>query len=557
MSGGGASPAALYGATSSMVLQDFNGPVVPRNGDGDTDPSQYGGAGAANVSLDSRDAVTGNSLRMDVPSGGFYAQFNPYNYTGTAGSPGGRSFARDYSSNPAGWQFNTYNRLSFWVQRPTSAAPLDTSGNFYDFQVGTYVKQITNAPPTSDETGGGHYYHLVGVPNLGPGTWTQVILNPHPDHERSVNADPGVVNYPTATDGPNGGGDPPGTYNYFDAMTRLYLDDSNAPTTGTYRLDDFTFYKEPYAENDQQVFSITSTYVPAANRVLVTWKRDWASDTISDEVRYAFSDIHQTGWAAAAPAPNGLVAPPSSGAYNGMVYDTTGLPLAGHSVVYIAVKPQNSDLFTEIAVPLTGFPANGGTPAVTPAVTGESPAPGATGVPTGAAATATFNESVTVSAANFTLSSPSGAVAAAVSYNDATHTATLTPSAPLAAGTTYTGTVSGVKDAAGNTMAAPFNWSFTTASPVPRPVPRPPVVRPVPRPPVARPVPRPSVHRSVPRPSTAFHRGAHPVFRLHHTDHAPPLDVRHGGAGLAGSRPGPGGPHAHVLVGRSQRRQHG
>ena len=35
-----------------------------------------------------------------------------------------------------------------------------------------------------------------------------------------------------------------------------------------------------------------------------------------------------------------------------MVYDTTALPLAGHSVVYIAIKPQNSNLFSQIAVRL-------------------------------------------------------------------------------------------------------------------------------------------------------------------------------------------------------------
>jgi hypothetical protein len=191
--------------------------------------------------------------------------------------------------------------------------------------------------------------------------------------------------------------------------------------------------------------------------VIVTWKRDWADDTVDDEVRYAFSDIHQLGWSAATPAPNGVVAPPAGGAYNGMEYDTTGLPLAGHSVVYIAVKPQNSDLFTEIAVPLTGFPVGNG-----PSVTGASPS--GTGVSTGTAVTATFNESVVMAAGNFTLAGPFGAVAGAVSYTDATHTATLTPSAPLAPGTTYTATVSGVKDAAGNTMSAPYTWSFTTAA---------------------------------------------------------------------------------------------
>jgi len=77
-----------------------------------------------------------------------------------------------------------------------------------------------------------------------------------------------------------------------------------------------------------------------------------AEDGVLDEVRYSFTDIHASGWSSATATPNGVVAPPGSGGYNGMVYDSTALPLAGHSVVYIAIKPQNSTLFTQVAVPL-------------------------------------------------------------------------------------------------------------------------------------------------------------------------------------------------------------
>src|SRR5262249_19103054 len=55
-----------------------------------------------------------------------------------------------------------------------------------------------------------------------------------------------------------------------------------------------------------------------------------------------------------------------------------------------------------------------------------------------------------------------------VSYTDASHTATLTPSAALQASTSYTVTVkggsSGVKDVAGNALAADVTWSFTTGT---------------------------------------------------------------------------------------------
>src|SRR5207244_1174598 len=57
-------------------------------------------------------------------------------------------------------------------------------------------------------------------------------------------------------------------------------------------------------------------------------------------------------------------------------------------------------------------------------------------------------------------------VAATVSYNATTMTATLQPGAALASGTTYTAKVvggsSGVKDPAGNALATTVSWTFTT-----------------------------------------------------------------------------------------------
>jgi methionine-rich copper-binding protein CopC len=343
----GAAPGA-----ATMVLQNFNGPTLPTDGDGDTYPSQYTSDGTATVSLNSTNSVTGNSVQFNVTSGAFYAQFNSFNYADNPAYPPWRSFMRDYSQNPSGWQYNTYNRISFWYLRPTTAGPMLTNGD-YNVEIGTYDKQITNEDNTSDETGGDHYYHLLNLPATGQ--WTQVILNMHPDHYRGEDGsqDPGVVTYPTATNGPNGGDDPPGTYNYFDTMTRLYIDEEDYPANGTFLVDDFQFYNEPVQENDVQAYSLTATYNPSNNELITTWNHDKNDGTI-DDVRYAFSDIHQLGWASATPAPNGIITPPDAGAYNAMWYDTTSLPLSGHSVVYIAVKPENSNLFTEIAVPIYG-----------------------------------------------------------------------------------------------------------------------------------------------------------------------------------------------------------
>jgi methionine-rich copper-binding protein CopC len=100
---------------------------------------------------------------------------------------------------------------------------------------------------------------------------------------------------------------------------------------------------------------------------------------------------------------------------------------------------------------------------VIPTVTTESPTPQAAGVAAGATVTATFNEAVQAGSIVFTLQDSSGnAVAASVSYNSATFTAVLTPSAPLAANAVYTASISAT-DNSGTPMTAPFTWSFTTA----------------------------------------------------------------------------------------------
>jgi len=100
------------------------------------------------------------------------------------------------------------------------------------------------------------------------------------------------------------------------------------------------------------------------------------------------------------------------------------------------------------------------------AVTSESPAQGSVNLPLSTVVTATFNESVQSSSIQFVLRDPSGSIVpATITYNDATHTATLTPAAQLGIDTTYTATVSGAMDAANNALAAPVTWSFMSDAP--------------------------------------------------------------------------------------------
>jgi hypothetical protein len=101
-----------------------------------------------------------------------------------------------------------------------------------------------------------------------------------------------------------------------------------------------------------------------------------------------------------------------------------------------------------------------------PAVTGTVPAAGAAGVGTVTPVRATFSESVQPATVSLVLRDPANnAVAGSVAYDGPSRTATLTPAAPLAATTTFTATVSGAKDIAGNTMATSHSWTFTTGTP--------------------------------------------------------------------------------------------
>src|SRR5262249_50199490 len=115
-----------------------------------------------------------------------------------------------------------------------------------------------------------------------------------------------------------------------------------------------------------------------------------------------------------------------------------------------------------------------------PKVTSVNPPNGATGILQNTTVTVAFNEALdptTVNASTVRLLNPSGvAVAATVSYNSSTFTATLTPSAWLGQDTTYTVLIHGgttgsvIKDTAGDTMAANFSSSFMTDAPAGPPV---------------------------------------------------------------------------------------
>jgi hypothetical protein len=156
-------------------------------------------------------------------------------------------------------------------------------------------------------------------------------------------------------------------YNYWDAFTRFYFEYLAAPSKypTDYAYDDFVFYREEAAEPDEQVFSIAATIVPAEGpfdcahgpepvegRVILTWFRNKGEDAVKHEVRYAFSDIHESGWDKAAPAPDGVVTPPGVGGYCGMVYQTTAIALQPGKTLYLGIRPQTGTAFSQISLPV-------------------------------------------------------------------------------------------------------------------------------------------------------------------------------------------------------------
>lgn len=105
---------------------------------------------------------------------------------------------------------------------------------------------------------------------------------------------------------------------------------------------------------------------------------------------------------------------------------------------------------------------------VPPTVVSISPANGATGVLANAPLTVTFNEPMDAASINATsivlkLTSSGASVPGNVTYNTGTFTATFTPAAALAFGTSYTLTATtATKDAGGNALGANAFSTFTT-----------------------------------------------------------------------------------------------
>jgi Ice-binding-like/Bacterial Ig-like domain len=100
-----------------------------------------------------------------------------------------------------------------------------------------------------------------------------------------------------------------------------------------------------------------------------------------------------------------------------------------------------------------------------PIIVATNPANGVGGVGIDASVNATFNKAMdpsTLNPATFTVTGPGATVVVGkVSYDVTNKIATFTPTSPLATGVTFTATITGALDLAGNAVAT-TTWTFTT-----------------------------------------------------------------------------------------------
>jgi len=247
------------------------------------------------------------------------------------------------------WKNDTFNRMRFWIKAP-GAQLVEEPPHYYNMNVGTFYRGktmgdgfVANSNGGAEGGGGGHQYHYYNVPATD--VWYQIIVDTHPSHLRGL---PGATEYgdrPYPTNEPG--------WNYFDGMTRFYVDFSSKPLKsfpGDFYMDTVEFFTDHPAANVAQVYSLGGMYDPRNNRLRIGWQHPKNDGVTCHEVRYAFADVFSIGWAAATPAPSGRVCPYDT-AYAGMVYDTKLIPAAGPSV-FLAIKPEGATGFNQIAIPL-------------------------------------------------------------------------------------------------------------------------------------------------------------------------------------------------------------
>lgn len=346
------SPSYVYSQT--VLLDDLeDGTGFPRVvNPGETQPdtrylfnqsNDYPSEGLGTVATVTSDKHDGTaSMRVRITAGeGTYMQFYPQ----TSSSTPNWRYMKEYIQPPSAWVGNTFNRCKFWVKHPVSF-PKATPGT-QNVELGTFSRRPTS-PTSRNEDDNMHWYHFYNIPPTGE--WHQIIWDTHPNHQRSENGgtEQGDQQYPWPALFP--------TTQYFDALTYWYYDTQGSLSAhpADWYFDRFECYTETNPENINQIYSLNAVYVPSSNTVYVGWMRNKNDNSVNHDVRYAFTNIWTLGYANATPAPGGTgIVPPDFQGANGMEYQTTGINVSGQNTLYIAIKPQNSSLMRQIAIPIS------------------------------------------------------------------------------------------------------------------------------------------------------------------------------------------------------------
>lgn len=164
----------------------------------------------------------------------------------------------------------------------------------------------------------------------------------------------------------------------------------------------------------------------------------------------------------------GTSAVPGTVTYTGMIATfAPGVNLTPNTVYTAVITQAAMDLAGNAMLTdyVWSFTTGAAPDVVRPTVISTDPVNNATGVTFDKRITATFSEvmdPLSINTQTFTLRNGNTAVLGTVTYNGLV--ATFVPLANLAAATVYTATIStSAKDLAGNTIAANYTWSFTTA----------------------------------------------------------------------------------------------
>jgi hypothetical protein len=223
--------------------------------------------GEQKISIDSTYGVDGRSAKIDVVGYGADGLFkilfayNENRYT-TLDAPKG------------------HNRMTLNVTIPYAG-----SNENHMFHIGTYAKDPNTASMSS--TLGNHWYHYYELRGSKGNYWTKMYMDEHPQHEVS-NDEPPSIN-PTIGEG----------FNYFDGLTRLYLQmryspfETTWPGPYTMHVDEIEFYTETRVENDYSINSPAITYQGNGE-----FDIDWTSFSQYDihnntfEIRYSFTPIN-------------------------------------------------------------------------------------------------------------------------------------------------------------------------------------------------------------------------------------------------------------------------